>query len=505
VGVWVSDAGTLASRAGRALVWSFAGTAISRLSTLVIAVALARMLGPTEFGTYAVAMVALLAVLSFNELGVSLAIVRWPGEPREIAPTVATVSVVSSLLIYLGCFFGAPTFAEVMGEPSAVPVIRVLALGVVISGLVATPVAVLQRKFRQDRKVLVDLVTTWLSALTSIGCALAGWGAMSLAIGHLTGVAVGAVLFIVLEPSALRLGFDRRRARELLRFGLPLAGSSVVVFAVANVDRLIIGAVLGPVPLGIYVLAVNLSNWPIAVFSQPVRAVAPAALARLQGDPPAMRATFLSAAGLLAAVTVPACALLAGVSEPLIRLVYGSTWSGAESVLPWLAVLAALRILFELCYDFFVVLARTRVVLAAQLAWLAALVPCVLLGARWWGAWGAAAMTVAVAAVIVSPIYLYELRRCGIGLREVGSRTAWPMGLAVALALVAHWVTDMIADVLLGLVTAAALGALVIGALVHRMRDSLRALRDVDGIAPGTDVPTSSPVGAPAVRSRVDA
>ena len=74
-------------------------TLLGRLGTLAIGVALARILGPEEFGTFAVALLALLAVLSFNELGVSLAIVRWPGSPREIAPTVATLSTLSSAVL----------------------------------------------------------------------------------------------------------------------------------------------------------------------------------------------------------------------------------------------------------------------------------------------------------------------------------------------------------------------------------------------------------------------
>ena len=80
---------------------------------------LARLLGPHAFGTFAVALVALLAVLSFNELGVSLAIVRWQSDPAEIAPTVTTLSLVSSIIIYIGCFFGAPAFASAMGAPAA--------------------------------------------------------------------------------------------------------------------------------------------------------------------------------------------------------------------------------------------------------------------------------------------------------------------------------------------------------------------------------------------------
>ena len=79
--------------AGRALAWSLTNTMVGRVGTVAIGVVLARILGPDEFGTYAVAFVALIALLSFNELGVSLAIVRWPGHPATIAPTVTTISV----------------------------------------------------------------------------------------------------------------------------------------------------------------------------------------------------------------------------------------------------------------------------------------------------------------------------------------------------------------------------------------------------------------------------
>ena len=174
MGLTVGGGGSLVGRAGKALGWSFLSTALGRLSTLGIGIALARMLGPAEFGTFAVAMVALLAMLSFNELGVSLAIVRWPGDPKEIAPTVATISMLSSVAIYIACFLAAPAFAAAMGEPRATPVVRVLAVCVVVSGIVATPVAMLQREFRQDRKMLADQVSTWAGALTSIGCAWPG-------------------------------------------------------------------------------------------------------------------------------------------------------------------------------------------------------------------------------------------------------------------------------------------------------------------------------------------
>jgi PST family polysaccharide transporter len=486
---------SLLGRAGRALGFSFASTAIGRLSTLAIGIALARILGPEEFGTYAVAMVALTAVLSFNELGVSLAIVRWPGNPREIAPTVATISVGTSLLIYLVCFLGAPAFAGAMGDPEAVPVVRLLTLAVVISGLVATPVAMLQREFQQGRKMIADQVTTWASALTSIGCAVGGLGAMSLAVGHIVGSVAGAILFIAFAPRHVRLGFDRERAVSLLRFGLPLAGSSIVVFAVANLDRLIVGAVLGPVPLGLYVLASNLSNWPISVFSAPVRAVAPAALARLQHDPAAMRRTFLSTVGLLASVTLPVCVLLATAADPLIRFVYGSAWQAAAAVLPWLGLLAMLRIVFELVYDFFVVLASTRVVLTVQVVWLVVLVPAVLAGAHLAGPAGAAAGQFAVALAVVLPIYLRELHRVGVPAREFGRRLLLPIAGAALVGVVAWTASTTIHHDLLALLVAGTTSLAVLALLVYRLRSTLRDLR---AATPPTE-PASEPATEPAV------
>jgi O-antigen/teichoic acid export membrane protein len=468
---------TLASRAGRALGLNLLNTIVSRVGTFAIGIALARILGPEEFGTFAVALLALTAVLSFNELGVSLAIVRWPGDPREIAPTVTTLCTISSLIFFLATVALAPTFCAAMGAPDAVDVVIVLAFSVVINGLVATPAALLQREFRAGRRMLVDQVMSWLGAFVSIAGALAGWGAMSLGVGRIVGAVAGAALFLSYEP--IRFGFDRTIMRRLLRFGLPLAGSSIVLFSVVYVDQFLVGAVIGPVALGFYVLAFNVSNWPVNIFSRPVREVSPAAFARLQGDPPALRSAFLSSVGLLTAITLPVCLVLTGAAGPIVRVVYGPEWAPAAAALGWLGLLAGLRILFELFYDFFVVLGSSRVVFTVQLIWLIALVPALYAGARLGGIAGAAAAHVAVAFAVVLPLYLVELQRANIGWRPLALRVAAPVACGVGAAFVALTASELISlDLLaLGVAGAGVLGALALGA--RRMRATVRQLRTV--------------------------
>jgi O-antigen/teichoic acid export membrane protein len=75
-----------------------------------------------------------------------------------------------------------------------------------------------------------------------------------------------------------------------------------------------------------------------------------------------MRTGFLSAAGLLNAVALPVCLVMCGAAGPLVGFAHGARWLPAAQVLEWLGLLAALRIFFELTYDFFVVLAKARAV-----------------------------------------------------------------------------------------------------------------------------------------------
>lgn len=422
----LADKNSLAGKASRAFGWSFFSTFLTRLGTFGIGVLLARLLGPHAFGIYAVAFVALLAMQTFNELGVSLAIVRWEGDPKGILPTVTTVSVSVSAAIYVCCFFAAPYYAAAMGVPAAAGVVRLLAIAILIDGFANAPSGLLQRNFRQGQSMIAVQAGGWVGTGVTLALAWLRYGAMSLAIGQVVGAMACATLLILFVPESLRFGFDRAKAHALLRFGLPLAGSNLVSLAITSVDQIVVGHMLGAKWLGFYVLALNLAGWPISMFSQPVTNVAPAVFSRLQHDRAAMRNTFLSVAGLLAAVALPACLLIGGTAKPLIGFVYGAHWLPAARPLLWLSLLAAVRIFSILAYDYLVVLRRSRFLLVVQLIWLGALIPALVAGTRFCGIYGTGLMEAAIAAFVVFPCYLGGLRRDGINLRTLSGRLWLP-------------------------------------------------------------------------------
>ena len=470
---------SLGRTASAALGWSLANTVVSRFGTLAIGIVLARVLGPEQFGTFAVAMVALLAVLSVNEVGVSLAIVRWKGEPSAIAPTVSSISLASSAVFTLAAAVSAGPFAEAMGAPQAAGLIRLLALCVLINGLVATPAALMQRLFRQRQRMFVDQVNTWLGAVVSLALALVGSGALSLAIGRLVGTVVAAALFLRWSPEPYRLGWDRSLVGRLLQFGLPLAGASMITFLVGFVDQIAVGSMLGPVILGFYVLATNLANWPVSIFSQPLRSVAPAYFSRLQGDNETMSKGLQQVTRLIMMISLPVCAVAAVAADDLVEMVYGHAWAQAVPAFRWLVILAAARILFELCYDFLVIRGRSLNLLVVQACSLMAIVPLLLIIVPTFGIRGAALTLLGVAVLLTLPMYLHLFARSGIAPTALLRPVLTPVTAAVTAGVAAFAAMVGTAEhgVLVRLSVGVAACALVLILGMWTCRGDIRALR----------------------------
>lgn len=469
-----AEAEPLRKTAGRALWWSVANNIVGRLGTTLVGIVLARILVPEDYGAYAVALVVLNALWSVNELGVSLAIVRWPGDVGRIAPTVSTVALGTSALLWVVTFFVAPLVADALKSPDAVWIIRVLALAIMIDAVTAVPAACMTRDFMQRERMLVDMAGFLTGAVTSIALAVAGFGAWAFVCSVLLGNVVNAVFIVRCAPRRTKFGFDRQIARELIGFGLPLALASLLMVGLLNIDYVVIGAHLGPVALGFYLLAFNLSAWPVNMFSTPARRISLPLFARLHNGETSASAAFVPVCALLLLVTLPACLILAVFAEPLVRTLYGETWLRSAGVIPWLMVLAVARVLGELAYDFFVALGRSRTNLAIQAVWFAALLVALPLGVRLGGIQGVAIGHAIIALVVILPVTGIALRRAGVSLRAIAAQLGRPLAGAWLAAAAGVVVATSVGDSLIELLVGGAVVSLIYAACVYPMRATLR-------------------------------
>jgi PST family polysaccharide transporter len=469
---------TLERKVGSAIRWSAANSLLQRVSQLGVSVLLARLIAPEQFGVFAVALVVLNIVLSVSEMGVSVALVRTSGPIDAMAPTVTTLSIGSGVLLTAICLAGAPWFANALGTPEATGVIQLMSLALVIAGASAVPGALLQRSFRQDHKFAADTSAFVVSTVVVVVLALAGFGAWSLAWSRVAANLTAAVIMFAYTKERYRPGFDAKQARELLGFGLPLAGASLLVFGVMNVDYIVVGSILGTVQLGFYLLAFNLSSWPVGAFSAPVRSVSLAAFSQVRDDPDLFQRTFARAFRLLALFTVPACVLLAALADPLVRIVYGERWAPAAAALALLVLLGAFRVALELGYDYLASAGRTRAILVIHVVWLVTLVPLLALGAHLDGIRGVALAHSAVVLLFIVPAYLIAFRPYGVRARALGPAVARPVlggVVMVVVALAVRWtVPGQLWQLLIGGALSVAAYTVVVFPLRHEALGVLR-------------------------------
>lgn len=401
------------TRARSAAIWSVANTIVVRFVGIVTTVVLARIIAPTEFGVFAVALVVFNIVISISEMGVSVALVRTTENIDRMAPTVTTVAWISSACLCTICVVLAGPLALAMGAPEASALLRVMALGILVAGISAVPAAITQRDFRQDRKAIAEISAVIISLALAVPMALAGWGAWALVWSRLVGLVVTAIVLIVATEQRYRPGFSRSEARRLVRFGFPLAGASLLVLGVVNLDNVVVSRELGVEQLAFYSLAFNVSSWPVAAFSAPARNVSVAWLANMRSSGVGVDDGLAQFLRPLMVVTIPTCVGLALLSSPLIFTLYGSKWAPAAAPLTVLAILGAVRVLLEVGYDALVSDGRSAAILLIHSVWLTVLIPALVLGAQF-GLQGVAWAQVVTIAAVVSPLYLWILRRVGV-------------------------------------------------------------------------------------------
>ena len=457
----------LRGRVRSAAAWTALDVAVNRGSGFLIGVIVARLLEPHDFGIYAVALVVHMIVINVSELGVSTALVREEASSAdETGPTIVTIAIVTSFVLGALMAASASTLAHLLGAPAATSTIQVMAITLPLAGLSAVPAALLRRDFRMDRLFVADTANGVASGVVVIVLALAGWGPLALAWSFVAGQLLTTVILLLQPVARYRPGWSRNQARRLLRFGLPLAAANLLAFVIQNVDYIVVGKLMGSVYLGLYVLAFNVSGWPQNVFSSVVRSVSVPAFSRLRERGSDMPRDFATALRTVARVTLPGCLILGALAHPLIRTVYGSKWELSFAPLIGLSVMAAARAMIELFSDFLVSLGRTRAVMLFPLVWLPALIVALLVLVHIDGIAGAGIAQAAVSWLVVVPVVVYLVSRCGVRQCIVMRALLPPLGWGVLTAGAAWLVSTRLTSPLLACAAGGSTG-LVLYILPH--------------------------------------
>ena len=336
----------LTSKTLHGLKWSYTGTIINSILQIGFTAIMARLLEPTDFGLMAMAGVILRFGTYFAQMGVGSAMIQKKEVSDEDVRAAFTSGLFLGILFFVLVWFCAPFAIFIFDNEKVIPIIRVMALSFVITGLSTTALSLLRRNL-EFRSLAITEIISYVSGYGMIGITLAynDFGVWSLVAGALSQSAFLTILSYMFSRHKLSFIYRWKYYKPLYSFGSRVSIISFFEFVGSNLDTLTIGHFIGAAPLGIYNRAFMLVNLPAQYLTSSFSRVLFPSFSRVQKEIVRLKKAYLSTIMLFSAILLPTCLGIVVASQEIVLLVLGEKWIAAIPVLQILAIATPFNLL----------------------------------------------------------------------------------------------------------------------------------------------------------------
>ncbi|MFD0484855.1 lipopolysaccharide biosynthesis protein [Kineococcus sp. GCM10028916] len=323
---------SLRTKAAHGVLWSAIQIWTVRATTAGAFIVIGRQLQPAEFGLVALAMSVIGVLTLLSDSGLATFIVRQKDLDERTRSTAFWTSMgIAVVLAALLALLATPVSA-LFGTPALAPVLRVLSLGVVLTGLNSVPTALLRREMRFKSLAVRGTIATVSGSVVAIVLALMGAGVWALVAQSLLR---GLISVVIIWTSAH--WFPKQlphpaTSRAMLSFGTKLLSIDLLIQARDRGEEFVLAGISGATTLGYWSVATRLMRIIQETGSSVISSVTTPTFAKLQDDRPRLyRAyeTSMTAAGM---VMFPAMLFLTVTSTELIPFLLGKQWATTATV-----------------------------------------------------------------------------------------------------------------------------------------------------------------------------
>ena len=259
-----------------------------------------------------------------------------PGQRRSLLTNLVAFGSASAALMGLAAVLGLLLLGELRPAGIGIVELIILVAAIIANALLTAGELFLMGCGRISQRAAVAVAWPWLYAvLVGALYSAPGLDVAQVAVAWTACQAVGAAYAIGVSVRWVGLGpLDPALLRNSLRFGLRLWAGSLALFLNFRIDQILMGFIAGRATLGIYAVAVNLSEVLLLLPSAVASALAPI----IAGAPPSQRVDrTIRAVRPLLLVTGAGVLVAAFAGPPLLPLIFGPAFGA--SVGPFLLLL----------------------------------------------------------------------------------------------------------------------------------------------------------------------
>lgn len=323
---------------------AFSNVIVSLLEMLRLFI-MAKLLSPDDFGLMAMVMVVLGFAQVYSDMGIGAAIIHRQDITTNQLSSLYWLNIFAGFIICLIIYFLQPFIIIFYNEPR----LNDLLPWVVIIFLTA-PFGqqfqfLLQKELSFKIIALIDIFGSTVNLLVAISFAILGKGALALVLGRVSDSIIKSLAFSI-------IGFNRWRPlfhfklcdlNGYIRFGFYQMGDKTISYFNSNLDKILIGSLLGSQLLGYYSLAWNLAIQPVSKINPVITRVAFPVFSLIQKDKNRLRSGYLSIIRLLSTINSPLLIGLAAVSQIFVPTLFGGKWNSSIFLIQLLCFVSLFR------------------------------------------------------------------------------------------------------------------------------------------------------------------
>ena len=307
-------------------IWRFLERGGTYVMNFIVSIVLARMLDPSLYGTIALVTAITTILQVFVDSGMANSLIQKKDTDDLDYSSVFYFNLAFCLLLYAGLFFCAPWISRIYRIPELTPIVRVLGLTIVVSGVKNVQQAYVAKTMQFRRFFFATLGGTVFSAVVGITLAYLGYGVWALVFQQLLNVTVNtAILWLTVGWKPKRM-FSWKRLGGLISYGWKLLVSQLLDTAYLKLYQFIIGLRYSTADLAFYNRA---EQFPLLITentSSALDSVLLPVLSSEQDDPARVRDMTRRTIKVSAYILMPLMAGLAACAEPMIRFLLTEKW-----------------------------------------------------------------------------------------------------------------------------------------------------------------------------------
>lgn len=306
--------------------WRFMERCGAQGVTFIVSIVLARLLDPKVYGTVALVTVFTAILQVFVDSGFGNALVQKKNADNIDFSTVFFFNITVCTALYLIMFFCAPFIASFYKMPELTPVVRVMSLTLIISGVKNIQQSYVSKNLLFKKFFFATLGGTVGAAFIGIGMAYAGFGVWAIVAQNLFNQLVDTMILWVTVKWRPQLVFSFKRLKGLFSYGWKLLVSSLLDTGYNNLRQLIIGKLYTAKDLSFFNKGQSFPNMIVTNINSSIDSVLLPTMSAEQDDKSRVRAMTRRAIKTSTYIMMPLMMGLAVSAEPLVSLILTDKW-----------------------------------------------------------------------------------------------------------------------------------------------------------------------------------